>query len=122
MNLRRLPPCLGALACASSVALGAYASHAAGGLMRERLALAALFAFGHGLALLATASRASALAGASKACFLAGIVFFSGSLASAALFATTTRAAPFGGVLMIVGWLLLAIDCWKHPGGSDGQV
>lgn len=122
MIARRLPAVVGALACAFSVALGAYASHVAAGQSRERLALAALFAFGHGLALLATASRLSSLATASKACFVGGIVLFSGSLACAALLSTTTRMAPFGGTLMIVGWLLLAIDCWKHPGGSDGPV
>lgn len=122
MSARRLPAVVGALACAFSVALGAYASHAAAGQSRERLAIAALFAFGHGLALLATDSRRSALATASKACFMGGIVLFSGSLACAALLYTTTRAAPFGGTLMIVGWLLLAIDCWKSPGGGDGPV
>ena len=122
MIWHRLPPVIGALACAVSVALGAYASHAAAGQSRERLALAALFAFGHGLALLATGSRASALASVSRACFIGGILLFSGSLACAALFATSTRAAPFGGTLMIVGWLLLAIDGWKHPGGTDGEV
>lgn len=122
MMSRRVPPVVGALACALSVALGAYASHAAAGQARERLALAALFAFGHGLALLATDSRASVLAGASKLCFILGILLFSGSLAGAALFSVSTRLAPLGGTLMILGWLVLAIDCWKHPGGSDGPV
>lgn len=99
-----------ALCCGMSVALGAYASHAAVGQARERLALAALFAFAHGLALLALASRGSRLALAGKGLFAAGIVLFSGSLAAAALFATPTAAAPFGGSLLMLGWLLVAGD------------
>lgn len=122
MILRRLSPALGALACALSVALGAYASHAVAGQSRERLVLAALFAFGHGLALIAISSRASVLASASKFCFLAGIGLFSGSLVAAAFFSTSTAAAPFGGTLLILGWLLLSMDGWKHPGGGNGPV
>ena len=46
----RLLAAIGALLCGLSVALGAYAAHAAGPEARSRLALAAAFAFGHGLA------------------------------------------------------------------------
>lgn len=106
---------IAALICAVAVALGAYASHAATGQSQQRLALAALFAFAHGLALIALAGRQSALSNASKMIFLAGIGLFSGSLASAALFATTTIAAPFGGSLLIFGWLLIAVDFWRNP-------
>lgn len=103
------------LICAGAVALGAYASHGATGQSQQRLALAALFAFAHGLALIALTGRQSALSNASKMIFLAGISLFSGSLASAALFATTTIAAPLGGSLLIFGWLLSAIDFWRNP-------
>lgn len=99
-----------ALCCGASVALGAYASHGAQGQARERLALAAIFAFAHGLALLALASRGSRLARLAKGLFAAGIVLFSGSLAAAALFATPTTAAPFGGSLLMLAWLLVAGD------------
>ena len=99
-----------ALLCGLSVALGAYAAHAAAAQERQRLALAAAFAFGHGLALLALRAREGALATATRACFLAGIALFCGSLASAALFATGTRLAPAGGTLLMLGWLLAGIE------------
>jgi uncharacterized membrane protein YgdD (TMEM256/DUF423 family) len=101
--------------CAISVALGAYASHVAMAQDRQRLALSALFAFAHGLALIVVASRSSMLAAAGRLCFMVGIVLFSGSLAAAAFFSTGTMAAPFGGSLLILGWLLLALDFWRRP-------
>lgn len=101
--------------CGLSVAIGAYASHVAVAQARERLALAALFAFGHGLALLVLAPRDTRLSGAVKLAFVAGIALFSGSLAAAALFSTPTAAAPFGGSLLILGWLLAAIDYGRRP-------
>jgi uncharacterized membrane protein YgdD (TMEM256/DUF423 family) len=112
---QRLLSALAASICAVSVALGAYASHAAAGQARERLALAALFAFGHGLALLVLAARTSALAQAARLAMLAGIVLFSGGLAAAGLWATPTAAAPFGGSLLIVAWVLAAIDYARVP-------
>ncbi len=99
-----------ALCCALSVAIGAYASHAAAGQMKERLVIAALFGFAHGLALLVLAARQSLLGRAARAMFALGIIAFSGSLASAAFFATSTAAAPFGGSVLIVGWLVAAVD------------
>lgn len=108
-------PAFAATACALSVALGAYASHAAEPQQRERLALAALFAFANALGLIVLGSRDSALAGAGKACLALGIVLFSGSLACAALLSTGTAAAPFGGSLLILGWLLLALDFLRKP-------
>lgn len=105
------------LFCAIGVALGAYASHAtAGPLMRERLGLAALFAFGHGLGLIALDRRTSLLARIARWLLVLGVVLFSGSLAGAALFGLPTLAAPFGGSLLIVGWIVVAIDTWRQPG------
>lgn len=77
---------------------------------QHRLALAALFAFGHGLALVATISRDSLWARSAKAGFLIGVLLFSGSLTAAALFATPTALAPFGGSLLILAWGILAVD------------
>ncbi|MEO5596308.1 MAG: DUF423 domain-containing protein [Lysobacteraceae bacterium] len=101
---------VGALACAVAVALGAYASHVAEAVAQHRLALAALFAFGHGLAVLALAPHANARV-QRLALFglLMGTLLFSGSLALAALFGISTVLAPFGGSLMILGWLVYAV-------------
>lgn len=112
---RRASSIFAALACGLSVAIGAYASHVAAGQARERLALAALFAFGHGLALLVIAGRETRLSAAVKLAFIAGIVLFCGSLAAAGLFGTPTLAAPFGGSLLMLGWLLAAIDYGHKP-------
>jgi uncharacterized membrane protein YgdD (TMEM256/DUF423 family) len=103
----------GALACGMAVALGAYASHVAEAQDGKRLALAALFAFGHGLALIALASRDSRLAWSARACLALGIVLFSGSLAAAVFFAAPTALAPFGGSLLMLGWGILAVDFFR---------
>lgn len=101
---------VGALACGVSVALGAVASHVVHGQAQERLALASLFAFGHGLALILLSARDTVLARWSRRCFLAGIALFSGSLAGAALLGMPTALAPFGGSLLMLGWGILALD------------
>ena len=107
---RRFVSALAALFCAAAVALGAYAAHAADAQSRQRLALAAAFAFGHGLALLALRAREGRLAIATRACFVAGTICFSGSLAGAALLGLPTALAPAGGMLLILAWLLAAAD------------
>ena len=101
----------GALCAGLAVALAAYASHGVEGGAQSRLQTAALFAFGHGvsLALLAPAP-ASGLRRLALALVLAGMVLFSGSLATGALLGWPTAAAPFGGTLTIAAWLLLAVD------------
>jgi len=43
-----------------------------------------------------------------------GVLLFSGSLAAAHLFATPTTFAPIGGMLMIAGWLLYAVDTLRR--------
>jgi len=107
---RRLVSAIAALFCAISVALGAYAAHAAQPQARQRLALAAAFAFGHGLALLALRTREGRVAIAARACFIAGTICFAGSLAGAALLGLPTGLAPVGGMLLILGWLVAAVD------------
>ncbi|MFZ5655490.1 MAG: DUF423 domain-containing protein [Pseudomonadota bacterium] len=101
----------GAVLAASAVALAAYASHAAAPEDRMRLFMAAAFAFGHGasLAVLATDVPRRLGRGALVA-LLAGTLLFAGSLAGAALAGLPTRLAPAGGMLLMAGWLMLAID------------
>ncbi|MBF6023685.1 DUF423 domain-containing protein [Lysobacter niastensis] len=105
----------GAVLAAISVALAAYASHAALGPDQVRLQHAALFGFGHGIALAALAPRASRRLGhAALVLMLAGVLLFSGSLAAAVFLGTPTALAPAGGSLMILAWLLHAADAVRR--------
>ena len=97
---------LGAIACASHGLADDYA---------RRAGLAALFLFGHGLALLVlatpTASRLRLVALAALAC---GALVFSGSLLGAVFAGTATALAPAGGMLMMLAWLTLAVDALRQ--------
>lgn len=103
------------LLCAAAVALSAYASHGVQGDAQRRLALAAAFAFVHGLAVLATASRTSFTALIGRTLLLAATALFSGSLAAAVFLQAGTALAPVGGVLLMLGWGILAVDFLKSP-------
>lgn len=119
----RLFCCLGALSGALSVAAGAFGAHA----LKARLApeLLAVFETGaryqglHALALLAAAWACAHWGGrlprAAGWCFVAGTLLFSGSLYALALSGARTLGAvtPFGGVLLLAGWLLLAAAPWR---------
>ncbi len=97
------------LLCAVGVALGAYASHA--GILpaaRERLGLAALFAFGHGLGLMALSYRSTRWLLFARSMLMAGVLAFSGGLAVAVFAGVPAVTAPFGGILLIAGWLVAA--------------
>lgn len=111
----RLLACLGALLAGVSVGLAAYAAHAVEPGAQERLQSAAWFAFGHGIALAALAPRAVRVTGLIGLVALAlGTLLFSGSLLGAHVFATPTFAAPYGGFLMMFGWLLWAADSLRR--------
>lgn len=102
---------LGALLAAAGVALSAYAAHADGA---ARLQSAALMALVHGAALAALGGRAHR--GLGRAALLAlalGTLLFAGTLLGAQLAGWSTRPAPAGGLLMIGGWLLYAIDALR---------
>lgn len=102
---------LGALCAGIAVAMAAYASHGVEGSAQAWLQTAALFAFGHGVALAALAPQpARRLRLAALVLMLCGMLLFSGSLAGAALLGWPTGAAPLGGSLMILAWLALAAD------------
>lgn len=101
----------GAWAAAAAVALSAYAAHAAAGTAQSQLQTAALFAFGHGVALAALVrAQDSALARLGLVLLWWGLLLFSGSLAMAALAQWPTTMAPLGGTLLILGWILYAAD------------
>lgn len=105
----------GALMAGAAVALSAYASHAATPSARSQLFIAAIMAFGHGVASAALARHsAGRLALVSLALLLAGALLFSGSLVARTLLGWPSVLAPFGGSLMMFGWLVQAIHVLRR--------
>ena len=108
---RRYIAAIGSLLAGLAVALSAYAMHAAEAAAQARLLQAAIFAFAHGVALTALAPLAQRPTGLlALAMLLGGVFLFSGSLLAAAMLGLPSTLAPFGGALMIGGWLLHAFD------------
>lgn len=106
--------CAGALLAAAAIALSAYAAHVAMGETRLELQLAAVIAFGHGVALAALGRGSQRrLAVLALAALLLGTLLFSGGLAAAQLAGVHARTAPFGGSLLILAWLLYAFDAQR---------
>jgi uncharacterized membrane protein YgdD (TMEM256/DUF423 family) len=115
---------LGAL----GVALGAFGAHglrarldalADGAARRGWWETAAHYHLVHALAV-ALAAHLVSRTGTSTAsiaglCFAAGIVLFSGSLYAMTLTGVRALGAvtPFGGLLFIAGWVLVAVSAWS---------
>ena len=105
----------GALCAAAAVALSAYAAHGADGAAQARLQTAAWFAFGHGVALvLLVPTTRRRLGRAALLALYAGVLLFSGSLVFNVLAQWPTTLAPFGGGLLIAGWIVLALDLLRR--------
>lgn len=104
----------GALACAAAVGVSAYASHGLQGEDARRVGLAALFAFGHGLALLLGSQAASRLRVIALMMLALGMLLFSGSLLGAALASLPATLAPGGGLLLMLGWIIIAVDVLRR--------
>ncbi len=105
----------GAALAAAGVALSAYAAHGADGEAMARLQMAALFGFGHGVALAALAPQATRpLSRLALAAMLLGVLTFSGSMVMAHFLATPTLLIPYGGSLMILAWLLFATTALRR--------
>ena len=114
VRARRWLGAIGSMLASVAVALAAYAAHGAEGEAQARLTQAAAFAFGHGLALAALAPLVQRRSGlVALLAMLLGVLLFSGSVAGAALWGLPTTLAPFGGMLMIGGWLLHGLDRWR---------
>ena len=95
---------------AATVALSAYATHAAHGNARNFLYIAAVIGFGHGIALAALAPRAGGRLHFVALCgLLLGAVLFSGSLTLRYVFDVPVRLAPIGASVLVLSWLLHAI-------------
>ncbi len=118
-----------ALAGFLAVALGAFGAHG----LKERLApdmmavfqTAVQYHFYHALALLLVASLmlskpATSGLGLSAACFVAGLLLFSGSLYLLAVTGVRWLGAitPLGGLAFLIGWLALAWAAFKLPGSA----
>src|SRR5258707_2316112 len=109
---------LGAVAAFLAVTLGAFGAHG----LRARLSpdMMAVFQTGvqyhmyHSLALILVSGIMGRMSGwliqSAGWCFVAGIVFFSGSLYALALSGVTILGAvtPIGGLAFLVGWACLA--------------
>ncbi|MFC6839874.1 DUF423 domain-containing protein [Xanthomonas theicola] len=106
----------GGVLAAAAIGLSAYAAHAvAAPLAQSHLQTAALYAFGHGLALAALGRGSERLLGrAALGLLLLGTLLFAGSLAGNALAQWPTRLAPVGGVTLMLGWLLWALDALRR--------
>lgn len=106
---------VGALLAGFSVGLSAYAAHAVDGDARAALQTAAVFAFGHGIALvvLGRAVR-GALEMTSLLALLLGTLLFAGALVSRHLFAGPAFFAPWGGMLTMLGWALQAMAAFRR--------
>ncbi len=106
----------GALSAALSIALGAYAAHGvADAHAQSNLQTAALYAFGHGIALAALAAgTARTLGRTGLYLLLIGTLLFSGSLVLGALAQVSTRLAPVGGIALMLGWVVWAFDAVRR--------
>jgi uncharacterized membrane protein YgdD (TMEM256/DUF423 family) len=106
MAAERAPTVASGLAGAAGVALAAAAAHGGHG----NLETAGLLLVMHAAAVLALAGRGRGFA-LPAALLLAGSALFAGDLAARAFLATRLfpYAAPTGGVMMIAGWLGVAI-------------
>lgn len=107
---------LGALLAAAAVGLSAYAAHGVADVgAQAHLYMAALFAFGHGLALASLAPQTERLFGkAGLLLLLVGTGLFSGSLAGEVLQHWPTTLAPAGGTLLMIGWVVWALDALRR--------
>lgn len=118
-TLSRVWIVLGGLLGALGVAAGAYGRHGAlEPAGREMVAIAVDYQLWHALALLAAAwlggrfvGVSGWLAHAAGAAFLFGVILFSGTLYVFGLTGAVPveGAAPAGGLLMIGGWIFLAL-------------
>lgn len=106
----------GGLLAAAAVGLSAYASHGVGdGPAQSNLQTAALFGFGHGLALAALGAGTTRRMGkAALSLLLLGTLLFAGSLVAGAIVGTSTRLAPAGGIMLMLGWVLWAVDAIRR--------
>jgi uncharacterized membrane protein YgdD (TMEM256/DUF423 family) len=114
----------GAILGALGVALGAFGAHALKAMLEaggrtDTFELAVRYQFYHAFALLAVGVIQqiinSRLIRLSSWCFLSGTLLFSGSLYLLCFTQNTSFAlvTPFGGILLLAGWILLTLGILK---------
>lgn len=106
----------GAVLAALAVAFGAYASHGIADVQAQSsVQTATIYAFGHGLALAAlSAGTSRSLGRAGLYLLLLGTLLFSGSLVLSALTQIGPKLTPVGGIGLMLGWLLWAVDALRR--------
>src|ERR1700694_121119 len=127
LNMQKLFLIIGSLLAGLAVALGAFGAHGLKKLAGADPETVAIYQTGvqyqmyHALALLAIGMLAERIAGSlvhyAGFFFMAGIVFFSGSLYLIASLRATHKVVsatigimtPIGGLLFITGWMLLLV-------------
>jgi len=122
LNLERrarkpsLLACFGALLAATAVGLSAYASHGiADPLAQSHVTTAALYAFGHGVALAALGpTQQNSVGKLALYVLLIGTLLFSGSLVAGALWKLSTQLAPVGGTALMLGWLAYGLNALRR--------
>lgn len=122
LNLERrarkpsLLACFGGLLAATAVGLSAYASHGiADPLAQSHVTTAALYAFGHGVALAVLGpTQQNSLGKLALYVLLIGTLLFSGSLVAGALWKLSTQLAPVGGTALILGWLAYGLNALRR--------
>jgi len=107
---------LGGLRAATAGGLSAYASHGiADPLAQSHVTTAALYAFGHGVALAVLGpTQQNTLGRLALYVLLIGTLLFSGSLVAGALWKLSTQLAPIGGTALMVGWLAYGLNALKR--------
>ena len=107
---------MGAVLAALAIGLSAYAAHGvADAQARGNLQTASLYAFAHGAVLLLLAQApARPLRWLALAGLLLGTLLFAGSLVASALAQLSSRLAPVGGICMMLGWVLWALDALRR--------
>lgn len=105
---------IGAVFAALSVALAAYAAHMTGDIARTNVQTAAIFGFGHGVAVAALAQRINGrLQWVALVGLLLGALLFGVALVAKSIFNVPLGMAPWGGSAMILSWLLYALTALK---------
>lgn len=106
----------GGLIAAAAVGLGAYASHGIADVQAQsNLQTAAMFGFGHGVALAALASATTrGLGKVALYLLMLGTLLFCGSLVLGVVAGTSTRLAPIGGFALMLGWVLWSLDALRR--------